>query len=119
MGNMAFVFKNYGFIGLDYEFVDYSSARLRSSDYNFFNENNNVKNNYQAQHVIRAGGELNLSPMALRVGYAYYTNPYKSSINDASRSSISGGIGFRSESVYLDFAYIYSMLKEDYYFSIE
>lgn len=115
MGNMAFVFKNYGFIGLDYEFVDYSSARLRSSDYNFFNENNNVKNNYQAQHVIRAGGELNLSPMALRVGYAYYTNPYKSSINDASRSSISGGIGFRSESVYLDFAYIYSMLKEDYY----
>jgi hypothetical protein len=115
MGNMAFTYKNFGFIGLDYEFVDYSSTRLRSSDYNFFTENNNVKAKYQAQHVVRAGGELNLSPMAIRLGYAYYTNPFKSSVNDASRSSISGGVGFRSESAYIDFAYIYSMVKEDYY----
>lgn len=115
MGNLAVLFKTHGFIGIDYEYVDYSKTRLRASDYNFFDENNNVKLKYQTQHIIRAGGELNISPMAIRLGYAYYTNPFKSGINDASRYSISGGLGFRAENYYMDFAYVYTKAKEDYY----
>ncbi|MGI6321632.1 MAG: OmpP1/FadL family transporter [Bacteroidales bacterium] len=115
MGNFAFQYKTLGFIGIDYEYVDYSKTRMRASDFSFFNENNAIKDKYQSAHVIRVGGELNLSPMALRLGYNYYTNPFKSSVNDASRSSISAGLGFRSEVAYLDFAYIYTMAKEDFY----
>jgi len=116
LGNVAFIINKLGFISFDYEYVDYSTARMRSSDYNFFVENNTVKTIYQGTHNFRGGAEFNLKPILLRAGYAYYTSPYKSSnVNDNAKSIISGGIGLRSQQYFLDFTYAYSMTNGKYY----
>ncbi len=118
IGSLGFVFGTYGLINIDYEYIDYTNARLRSDDYMFTDENSVISNSLQAQHNIRAGGELRLPamhPVILRAGYAYYSNPYKSHINNTEQSVISAGIGMRDENYFLDFAYMMSIQNEDYF----
>jgi hypothetical protein len=63
--------------------------------------------------VLFRSGELNLSPLALRLGYAYSTNPYtKSADIDGSHHTISGGVGFKAKSFFMDFAYIYRFTND-------
>lgn len=114
IGSLAFVFGTNGLLSLDYEYVDYTTSRLRSSDYSFSEENSVIRNNMQAQHVLRLGGEIRLAPLALRAGYGYYSSPYREGVNDASRSVLSAGIGFRERSFFMDFGYTYSFHSEEY-----
>ena len=61
---------------------------------------------YRTGHTLRIGGELNLSPMALRAGYAYISNPYTAnSGRDASHQVLSAGLGFRTTTNYVDIAF--------------
>ena len=59
VGSIAFVFGKYGFISADYEFVDYAESRLRSKNYKFFQENDDIRQKYTSQSNIRLGAELN------------------------------------------------------------
>ena len=115
-GSLAFLFKNYGLISGDYEYVDYSKARFRASNYSFFNENNDITLGYTKGHIIRLGTEWRTGNLSFRAGYSYATSPYQANINDGAVSSYSGGIGFKDENFYLDLAYVYSRYDEDYYF---
>jgi len=112
MANVAFIINKYGFINLDYEFTDYSASHLQSNSYGFIDENSATKSYYCETHTIRAGGELNLSPIALRLGFSYSSNPYKNLDKDGSRYIISGGIGFKGKSFFADFAYMYKFTKD-------
>lgn len=108
MGNVAFIIGNYGFINVDYEMADYSVMRMRSETYSFRDENNMISKSYRVGHTIRIGGEINLSPLVLRAGYAYVSDPYVKQIGrDASKNILSAGFGFRGASNYIDFAYQY------------
>ncbi len=84
----AYTFKNYGLISVDYEFVDYSSMRMKETyDYwgpnGFDGENDIIKNSLRAASNLRVGIEGNLpAGFALRAGYSYYGSPYKSNIKD-------------------------------------
>jgi hypothetical protein len=116
LGNIAFIINKSGFVSFDYEYVDYSTARLRSADYKFVDENNNVKNMYQATHNFRGGIEYTLKPFVLRAGYAHYMSPFKSdTLNNYQRDFISGGIGFRSTHYFIDFTYSHSNSDGKYY----
>lgn len=115
IGSLAFVIKGYGIISADYEFVDYSEARLRSTGYKYFDENNTIQEKYKAQHNIRIGAEALLGMVSLRGGIAVYGSPYKSGVNDGSRISYTGGIGIIDKGYFLDLGYVYSTSKEDYY----
>ncbi len=115
MANIAFIINKAGFISCDYEYTDYSQARLRSSDYSYRDENKSISDGYIGVHSVRVGAEYNFKPILLRGGYALYTSPFKSSINDGVRSIVSGGIGIRSKGYFLDFAYSRSTTKEKYY----
>jgi len=116
LGNIAFLINKSGFISLDYEYTDYSTSRMRSSDYNFAEENKTIKNIYKATHNLRGGIEYTLKPIVLRMGYAYYMSPYKSdTLNDYAKSIISAGIGFRSAQYFVDFTYSYSNSNGKYY----
>ena len=106
LANAAFIIGNYGFINFDYEMADYSVMRLRSDSYSFRDENNLISQMYRVGHTLRVGGELNLSPIALRVGYAYMSNPYAANTGrDASHQVFSAGFGFRSTTNYVDVAF--------------
>lgn len=115
VGSIAFVIGKYGFISADYEFIDYAESQLRSRSYKFFDENDAIRQKYTSQSNLRLGGELNLKPFAIRAGYALYGSPYRSGINDGSRTSYTFGFGYRDKDFYLDFAYILTQSSDDYY----
>lgn len=115
VGSLGIILGQAGLLSLDYEYVDYTKSRLRSSDYSFSAENKAITNNLAAQHNIRLGGEISLNPMFLRAGYSLSTNPYHQDVNDATRSALSFGLGMRDKDYFIDFAYTFSIFSEDYY----
>ncbi len=113
--NLGFIFKQFGFIGIDYEVVDYSEAKFEKKRENFNEVNEIIREDYRAASNFRIGGELNLMPIRLRAGYALYGSPYKNKINDLAKTSYTFGIGFKDKKYFLDFAWVLTSFKEDYY----
>ena len=114
IGNLAFLIDRHGFVNIDYEYVDYSTSNLQASDYGFDNENNNIRQYYRGTHTVRIGGEVNLTPVMLRLGYSYTSNPYVKELDkDGTLHAISAGIGFKSRYFFMDFAYRYSFYKDN------
>lgn len=120
IGSIGFVIKKIGLIGMDYEFVDYPSATLRSSKYKYINENKDIRSKYVEGNNIRFGTEWRLHPLSLRAGTAFYSSPFKqgtlTSGSTGSRIDYTAGIGFREENFFLDFAYVLSQTSDNYYF---
>ncbi len=115
-GSLAFVYKKIGMISADYEFVDYSDARLRSKLYNYHRENSAIREKYQSAGILRVGAEVNLSPIALRAGYILSENPFKAKTgNESISTSYSFGIGFKDANTFVDLAYIWTAQQENYY----
>lgn len=115
IGSVALVFGNMGIVNVDYEYVDYTKVRLRSKEYLFADENALIRKSFDQQHNIRVGGEMRLDPVVLRAGYAYYSSPYKSGINDGQRTLLSAGFGIREGNFFIDFAYTYAFYSDDYF----
>lgn len=119
VGSVAYQFGKRALLSIDYEFVDYSTARLRKGEdgYNFNDENNAIEDAYRKTGNFRAGGEYRLGAISLRGGYAFYGSPYaKSEANeDASYSLISAGIGFSQKKFYMDLGYSHMMHEEQYF----
>lgn len=115
-GSLAILFGKHGLISGEYEFVDYSSAKFNSYEYAFNNENNDIKESYEKGHNIKVGTEWRTGPLSFRAGYNYYSSPFKAGLNDGSINAYSGGIGIKEKFYYIDFAYVYSVSDEDYYF---
>ncbi|MBN2892706.1 MAG: hypothetical protein JXL97_12635 [Bacteroidales bacterium] len=115
MGNLGIIIGKFALIGVDYEYVDYSTMRLSASDYMFTDENENIREDFKPAHNLKGGVELRLGMMSLRGGYAYFGNPYNNE-NSYEKSQITGGIGFSSKNVYVDFAYIHDVKTYNVYF---
>jgi hypothetical protein len=116
-GSIAFIYKQYGLISLDYEYVDFTSARLSSNDYDFFNENEAIGQRFKATSNIRLGGEFRLGKYYLRAGYGFYGNPYaEGEANSGKGNSIlSGGIGYKDKNMYIDFGLARSAWDQEYF----
>jgi len=115
LGSLGFVIAKTALFNIDYEFIDYSKAKFRGSQYGFYNENDIIQNNYTQSHNIRLGAEYRMGNFAIRGGGGFSTSPYASNINDGERSFFSGGFGYRERNFFADFAYVRSQVKEDYY----
>lgn len=118
MGNLGFLVLNSGLISFEYEFIDYSEAKLRSSTDKFFDQNELIRAKYQAASNFRVGAEWKYMQFALRGGFGYYGSPFKSKINpsdvDQARMVYSGGIGYREENYFIDLGYAFSQQDEFY-----
>ncbi len=115
IGSLAFFIGDHGLISADYEFVDYTSAKLRSENDDFFDANQTIQSKYTNTNNFRFGTEWRLNPITLRAGYAISQSPYKTTINDGKRTVLSFGVGFKEKSYFIDLAYSYSKQNEDYY----
>ncbi len=115
MGNLAVFFGPFGLLSFDYEFVDYSTAKLRGLDYDFDFENEAISNKYRATHNFRLGTEWRYANFAFRGGYAMYQSPFANNINDGARSSYSAGLGYRMNDFFIDFAWTHMKSSEEYY----
>ena len=122
IGSVAVQLGRMALISADYEYMDYSEANMdsRSTDYDLLDQNDRIRAIYTAAHNVRLGGELHLGPMYLRGGAAFYDSPYKSTeINhEAWHISYSGGLGFRSENVFFDLAYVLRTTEYNYWLYI-
>jgi len=117
IGSVAFVLGKFGLISADYEFVDYSTIRMRAGSDSFDDVNETISDTYTATSNIRAGGELLLGMVSLRAGVGLYGSPYKSleGIEDALYTTYSGGMGFSQDDFFVDFAYIHTQAAESYF----
>ena len=117
IGSLAFIIGTRGFISGEYEAVDYSQSNYRSSfPGDFVDANNTIHAIYRSTGNLRIGAEYKLDNISLRGGYALYGSPYADKINDGARTSYTFGLGFRSDSFFLDLATVLTYASEKYYF---
>lgn len=115
IGSAGFIIKKQGLISLEYEFTDYSTARITAPGTDYSVDNGDIKHYYGPAHNLRAGAEWRFGPLSLRGGYAYYGSPYKNNFNDASRKSVTAGMGYSTGKFIIDLAYVHTTYSEDYY----
>lgn len=105
-GGVSVFMGQYGFITGDIEYVDYSSTRLNSNnDYSNSFDNDIITTTYKSAVNLRAGAEVKLGPVALRGGYGIQPSPLKTGGSDT--KTVSGGLGYRLGSYYVDAAYLH------------
>ncbi len=114
------VTKQKGFISADVEYVHHRGSRFSSDNEKVTDEekvyykalNKVVKNNYKGNLNFRVGGELKFKIIMARLGFAYYSNPYKDKALKASRMLLSGGLGYRNKGFFIDLGYVHAINKD-------
>ena len=103
----TFFFGKSGFITGDVEFVDYTSAQIKTIDFRETEDNQEIANRFRSVVNFRLGGELRFDELRLRGGYSYLADPYEDSEFDRSIQSITGGVGYRSRGFFMDLGIVY------------
>lgn len=109
----------YGFVTADYEYAAYNSMRYNFEG-NTFNDyerqvNAAIKDTYKGTHNFRLGVEGKLDNFMGRLGFAYYSSPYRNADFDGQRMDFSAGIGARFAGFFVDLAYVHVMQKVSEY----
>jgi hypothetical protein len=116
MGSIALIAGKHGMISADYEFIDYTKAHLKASDYDFSTENAAIQEKFKSANNLRLGGEYNYGIMSFRAGIHYYGSPYISSVSaNGEMTGFSLGFGIHEKQYFLDLAYVHSSQKQDVY----
>lgn len=109
----------HGFVTADYEYAAYNSMRYSYSGNSFADAeraiNEAIKDTYRGTHNFRLGVEGRMNAFSGRLGFAYYSNPYRNDAFDGQRMDVSAGIGARFGGFFVDLAYIHMMQKVSEY----
>jgi hypothetical protein len=113
--------KQKGFITADIEFVNYkASSYTTDPDYDdddsrdyFKTLNKTIDNTYKPAFNFKVGGELKFTTVMVRLGGAYYGNPYKDLAGEKGhRFQLTGGLGYRHKGMFIDLGYVHTMGKD-------
>ncbi len=115
--------KQKGFITADVEFINYKASSYSITDNEGVDQpeskayleslNKAIDNAYKAALNFRVGGELKFTTLMVRLGAAYYGNPYKDLAGEkGSRFLVTGGLGYRDKGFFIDLGYAYTMGKD-------
>ncbi|OFY67419.1 MAG: hypothetical protein A2V64_08760 [Bacteroidetes bacterium RBG_13_43_22] len=118
MAGVALQVKKLALVSIDYEFVDYSTARFSETEdrYDYSDKNSVIKSTLRSSTNLRLGAEFRLDRFYLRGGYAYYGKAWASDDlnSNLDYNSISFGAGFREQNVFIDFGYTGIMNTQQY-----
>ena len=114
--------KQKGFLTADIEYINYKASSFKT-DPNGDNSqstkdylkslNTAIDNAYKAAFNFKVGGELKFTTVMVRLGAAYYGNPYKNINGEkGNRFQLSGGLGYRNKGVFVDLAYVHTLTKD-------
>lgn len=109
-GGVAFI-SEYGFLTADVEMMNPSKAKYRSKDdvLSFTNDNENIQEIYQPVINYRIGAEFRQNIFRIRAGYGVQGNTFSDNVDtDNTITSISGGLGIRMKTFYVDLAVVSS-----------
>ncbi|MEO5600034.1 MAG: hypothetical protein ABIR06_03820 [Cyclobacteriaceae bacterium] len=115
-GGVAFI-SQYGFLTADVEFTNPSKSKYKSdiSALSFDDDNTTITTTYQPIINYRFGAEFRYDIFRARAGYGVQSNTYSENLTSNNKiSSISGGLGVRTKSFYVDLAIIHSNGKSFY-----
>lgn len=111
----AYIIGKAGLISVDYEYVDYSTIKFREGGdgWDYYDENQEIKQAYKAVGNLRVGAEYRLNNFfSLRGGYEYLPSPYEKVAFDMNQpngnedtQTYSLGFGIKSGGVFFDLAY--------------
>jgi len=116
--------KQKGFITVDIEYVNHKASRFSSDNQDITPDqeatykayykalNNVVKQQYKGAFNFRVGGELKFNIIMARLGFAYYSNPYKDAALKGNQMLLSGGLGYRNKGFFVDLTYVHRMTKD-------
>lgn len=111
--------KQRAFLSADIEYVHYRGSRyyvmedMDATGKAYYDAvNGAIKDYYKGNFNFKLGGELKFDPIMFRLGAAYYGSPYKDKQLDASRTVLSGGIGFRKYGFFVDLTYAHIINKD-------
>lgn len=117
--------KQKGFLTADIEFINYKASSFKTDpdgdnsqstkDY-LKSLNKAIDEAYKAAFNFRVGGELKFTTVMVRLGAAYYGNPYKNIAGEkGSRLQLTGGLGYRNKGMFIDLAYVHTTGKDVHY----
>ena len=114
--------KQKGFLTADVEYINYKASSFKELDADRDNSaivsyldqlNNAIDKAYKSTFNFRAGGELKFTTLMVRLGAAYYGNPYKNLVGEkGSKFQASGGLGYRNKGFFVDLTYIHTFGKD-------
>ena len=112
--------KQKGFITADIEYVNHKGSNFYSANENpeqgekdyYKSLNQVIKSEYKGNFNFRLGGELKFNTIMGRLGFAYYSNPYKDAQLKARRMLLSGGLGYRHKGFFIDLTYVHALNKD-------
>lgn len=107
-----------GFITADVEYNTYTSGTFSASDgassgsESYYDALKSIiKATYKNAFNFRLGGELKFNTLMVRLGGAYYGNPYQDSQLSSNITQVGGGVGYRNKGMFIDLGYAYVMHK--------
>lgn len=119
--SVATVLNQKAILSVDYEYIDYTSAKLSNGDgyYDFYDSeegpgtNDDIKRYLRSTHNVRIGAEYRYNSLfSLRGGYSYYASPYKHDKSLLKLQTVSAGFGLNFGPFYCDAAYLYKFSKD-------
>lgn len=128
----SYTFDKYVAVDAEYEYVDYSTAKLKYTDGGDMDLlNNDIEANMKAQHIFRVGALFNVDEnISFCCGYNHISAPFREGavksallftdtatyfINRYETNIITLGAGYRGKNFYFDAAYKLAMQKADFY----
>jgi long-subunit fatty acid transport protein len=111
--------KQKGFITADIEFTNYKWMSFNTTEeatpetkeyYKPFNDA--IDAIYKTAVNFRVGAELKFKIIMARLGFAYYSSPYKDKSLKANKMNLSGGLGYRHKGMFLDLTYVHHINKD-------
>lgn len=131
--SMGHTVGNYLAFDAEYEYTDYTTAKLQDADRNNSDENRYIEDQLKAAHVFKLGVEWKpVSDFALRLGYNYLSNVMKTgdtynytpgynSVNTRTDYAnmkdgynVTFGMGYSGRHFYADLAYLYNCRNYDF-----
>lgn len=115
------VTKQKGFLTADVEYVNYKASSFSPEKENETEStksylkqlNRAIDQAYKGAFNFRAGGELKFNVVMVRLGAAYYGNPYKDINGEkGSKINLTGGLGYRHKGIFADLTYVHAINKD-------
>lgn len=128
---MSYTFGKFLALNAEYEYADASTTMFTDGADADLAQNDEIERNLKPQHTVRVGAEFLWNRLAFRAGYNYMTSAFDKAaykhiynatmvdtsteyINKFDKKSVTCGIGYIGENIYIDLAYMFQQQNSEF-----